>query len=125
MSVLDDEFDVTVEDIYTNKITNFFKKNGTMGRGILSTFKVNSELLFKWTKLENLLANPSEYYGKEVEYEVENILYSTSNEDTYFICILERNYHNIRVSEWRPIEYSFINNEGLRVLDWARLNYII
>ena len=109
---LDNSLDL--ELYYTNKITNFFKKNGTIGRGILSTFKVNSELLFKWTKLEKLLANPSEY-----------ILYSTSNEDTYFICILERNYHNIRVSEWRPVEYSFINEEGLRNWDWARLNYII
>ena len=114
MSILDDNLDISVEDIYTNKIVNFFKKNGAMGYGILRTFKVNSELLFKWTKLEKLLANPSEY-----------ILYSTSNEDTYFISILERNYHNNRVSEWRPVEYPFTNDEGLRVWDWARLNYII
>ena len=114
MSILDDNLDISVEDIYTNKIVIFFKKNGTMGRGVLNTFKINSELLFKWTKLEKLLTDPSEY-----------ILYSTSNENTYFICILERNYHNIRVSEWRPVEHSYINDEGLRVWDWARLNYII
>ena len=114
MSILDDNLDISVEDIYTNKIVNLFKKNGTMGRGVLNTFKINSELLFKWTKLEKLLTDSSEY-----------ILYSTSNENTYFICILERNYHNIRVSEWRPVEYPFINDEGLRVWDWARLNYII
>ena len=109
---LDNNLDL--ELYYTNKIINFFKKNGTMGHGILSTFKVNSELLFKWVSLENLLANPSEY-----------VLYSSSNEIVYFICILKRNYHNIKVSEWRPVEYSFINEEGLRVWDWARLNYII
>lgn len=114
MSILNDNLDISIEDIYTNKIANFFKKNGTVGHGILSTFKVNSELLFKWTKLEKLLVNPSGY-----------ILYSTSNEDTYFICILECNYHINRASKWRPVEYSFINDEGLRVWDWARLNYII
>lgn len=79
MSLLDENLDISVEDIYTNKITNFFKKNGRLGHGILSTFNVNSELLFKWTKLEKALSNPSDY-----------ILYSTSNENTYFICILEK-----------------------------------
>ena len=83
---LDNSLDL--ELYYTNKIINFFKKNGTMGHGILSTFKVNSELLFKWVSLENLLANPSEY-----------VLYSTRAES-----ILRSIYKNEELTQGSFLE---------------------